>query len=186
MAADHRLETPIWLSWRHVKTLCSLSRMYFSLCFEYHARLRLQLYRFCLGYNLYWIINLWCFCYLISLVFLAISSGVDFQIKTMSIENRCIALQLWDTAGQERWASFQNSLFVFCAWSNRLWVTNEQQLISCNSECSLAPGNLWKLTVRVSLLKIKNPRIMFFETFLGEISPRPLRDLKFAQGWYWS
>ena len=70
------------------------------------CKAKVQLYRFSLGYSLYWIINLWCFCCLISLVFLAISSGVDFQIKTMSIENRCIALQLWDTAGQERWAPF--------------------------------------------------------------------------------
>jgi small GTP-binding protein len=28
--------------------------------------------------------------------------GVDFQTKTIEIDNRVIALQLWDTAGQER------------------------------------------------------------------------------------
>lgn len=31
-------------------------------------------------------------------------SGVDFQIKTMMVDDRCIAIQLWDTAGQERYS----------------------------------------------------------------------------------
>ncbi|XP_020629963.1 uncharacterized protein LOC110067033 isoform X3 [Orbicella faveolata] len=37
--------------------------------------------------------------------------GVDFQIKTMCIDSRCIALQLWDTAGQERFRSITKQYF---------------------------------------------------------------------------
>ena len=28
--------------------------------------------------------------------------GVDFQVKTIRVDDRNIAIQLWDTAGQER------------------------------------------------------------------------------------
>ena len=42
--------------------------------------------------------------YLVTLFQLLSVSGVDFQIKTMNLEGRCIALQLWDTAGQERYS----------------------------------------------------------------------------------
>ncbi|XP_064635542.1 ras and EF-hand domain-containing protein homolog isoform X2 [Lineus longissimus] len=37
--------------------------------------------------------------------------GVDFQTKTIEIDNRVIALQLWDTAGQERFRSIAKSYF---------------------------------------------------------------------------
>lgn len=33
---------------------------------------------------------------------LASTLGVDFQIKTLSVDGNNVALQLWDTAGQER------------------------------------------------------------------------------------
>lgn len=29
-------------------------------------------------------------------------SGVDFQMKTLVVDDKTIAFQLWDTAGQER------------------------------------------------------------------------------------
>lgn len=34
-----------------------------------------------------------------------LSLGVDFQIRTMTVQGRYIALQLWDTAGQERYVN---------------------------------------------------------------------------------
>ncbi|XP_074660669.1 ras and EF-hand domain-containing protein homolog isoform X3 [Tubulanus polymorphus] len=37
--------------------------------------------------------------------------GVDFQTKTLQVDNRVIALQLWDTAGQERFRSIAKSYF---------------------------------------------------------------------------
>lgn len=37
--------------------------------------------------------------------------GVDFQVKTLRIDNKNIALQLWDTAGQERFRSITQSYF---------------------------------------------------------------------------
>ncbi|XP_033638794.1 ras and EF-hand domain-containing protein-like isoform X2 [Asterias rubens] len=37
--------------------------------------------------------------------------GVDFQVKTMIINNALIALQLWDTAGQERFRSITRHYF---------------------------------------------------------------------------
>ncbi|KAK2568308.1 EF-hand calcium-binding domain-containing protein 4B, partial [Acropora cervicornis] len=38
-------------------------------------------------------------------------SGVDFQIRTMTVQGRYIALQLWDTAGQERFRSITKQYF---------------------------------------------------------------------------
>uniref|UniRef100_A0A914KUQ9 Uncharacterized protein n=2 Tax=Meloidogyne TaxID=189290 RepID=A0A914KUQ9_MELIC len=37
--------------------------------------------------------------------------GVDFTVKTMSIDDRLVALQLWDTAGQERFRSITKQYF---------------------------------------------------------------------------
>ncbi|XP_022236318.1 ras and EF-hand domain-containing protein homolog, partial [Limulus polyphemus] len=37
--------------------------------------------------------------------------GVDFQMKSLRVDNRNIAVQLWDTAGQERFRSITQSYF---------------------------------------------------------------------------
>jgi len=37
--------------------------------------------------------------------------GVDFQVKSLKVEDRIVALQLWDTAGQERFRSITKQYF---------------------------------------------------------------------------
>jgi len=37
--------------------------------------------------------------------------GVDFRVKTIELDGKCVALQLWDTAGQERFRSLTKSYF---------------------------------------------------------------------------
>ena len=37
--------------------------------------------------------------------------GVDFKIKTISIEGKKIKLQIWDTAGQERFRNITKSYY---------------------------------------------------------------------------
>ncbi|KAF7631165.1 Ras and EF-hand domain-containing protein [Meloidogyne graminicola] len=37
--------------------------------------------------------------------------GVDFTVKTMTLDDRIVALQLWDTAGQERFRSITKQYF---------------------------------------------------------------------------
>ncbi|KFQ30692.1 Ras-related protein Rab-44, partial [Merops nubicus] len=37
--------------------------------------------------------------------------GVDYQIKTFVVDNKCFALRLWDSAGQERYRSLTRQLF---------------------------------------------------------------------------
>ncbi|XP_050426081.1 ras and EF-hand domain-containing protein homolog isoform X2 [Adelges cooleyi] len=37
--------------------------------------------------------------------------GVDFQVKTVRVDDRIVALQLWDTAGQERFRSITKAYF---------------------------------------------------------------------------
>ena len=37
--------------------------------------------------------------------------GVDFQMKTIDVDDRVTSLQLWDTAGQERFRSIAKSYF---------------------------------------------------------------------------
>ena len=39
---------------------------------------------------------------ILSKINLGIILGVDFQVKTMLVQNIVVSLQLWDTAGQER------------------------------------------------------------------------------------
>lgn len=35
--------------------------------------------------------------------------GVEFQTKTLSMDNKTVKAQIWDTAGQERYASYSSS-----------------------------------------------------------------------------
>jgi Ras-related protein Rab-1A len=37
--------------------------------------------------------------------------GVDFKIKTININGKCIKLQIWDTAGQERFRTITSSYY---------------------------------------------------------------------------
>ncbi|XP_005987646.2 EF-hand calcium-binding domain-containing protein 4B [Latimeria chalumnae] len=37
--------------------------------------------------------------------------GVDFQVKTLTVDDKCFALRLWDTAGQERFHSVTRQFF---------------------------------------------------------------------------
>ncbi|XP_069752816.1 EF-hand calcium-binding domain-containing protein 4A [Narcine bancroftii] len=37
--------------------------------------------------------------------------GIDFQVKSLVVDNTCVALQLWDTAGQERFRSISKQYF---------------------------------------------------------------------------
>ncbi|ODM99735.1 Ras and EF-hand domain-containing protein [Orchesella cincta] len=43
--------------------------------------------------------------------FLQFFLGVDFRVKTIELDGKCVALQLWDTAGQERFRSLTKSYF---------------------------------------------------------------------------
>ena len=40
--------------------------------------------------------------------------GVDFKIKTESVDGHVVKLQLWDTAGQERFRTITNSYYRGC------------------------------------------------------------------------
>ncbi|XP_059509483.1 trichohyalin-like isoform X7 [Stegostoma tigrinum] len=42
---------------------------------------------------------------------LASTVGMDYRVKTLTVDNRHIALQLWDTAGQERFRSLTKQFF---------------------------------------------------------------------------
>lgn len=40
--------------------------------------------------------------YYIVLIFVVSLSGIDYSVKTLTLDNMQVAMQLWDTAGQER------------------------------------------------------------------------------------
>ena len=75
--------------------------------------------------------------------------GVDFQVKSIVIDNRVIALQLWDTAGQERYRSITKQYFrkadgVICMYdvtsevsfkNLRNWITSMKEC--ANEDCVL-------------------------------------------------
>ncbi|XP_049954714.1 ras and EF-hand domain-containing protein-like [Schistocerca serialis cubense] len=57
--------------------------------------------------------------------------GVDFQVKTIKIDNRNVALQLWDTAGQERFRAMTKAYFRRADGVLLLYdVTNERSLLN--------------------------------------------------------
>ena len=43
--------------------------------------------------------------------------GVDFQVRSLMVDEHLLAMQLWDTAGQERWAA----LFVLCTLTHSVF-----------------------------------------------------------------
>ncbi|XP_025198054.1 ras and EF-hand domain-containing protein homolog [Melanaphis sacchari] len=57
--------------------------------------------------------------------------GVDFQVKTIRVDDRSVALQLWDTAGQERFRSITKAYFRRADGVVLLYdVTNEKSFIN--------------------------------------------------------
>lgn len=57
--------------------------------------------------------------------------GVDFQMKTIRVDERNVALQLWDTAGQERFRSMTKNYFRRADGVMLLYdVTNERSFNS--------------------------------------------------------
>lgn len=40
--------------------------------------------------------------------------GIDFKIKTISVEDKKIQLQIWDTGGQERFKTITQAYFKEC------------------------------------------------------------------------
>uniref|UniRef100_H3BA45 RAB44, member RAS oncogene family n=1 Tax=Latimeria chalumnae TaxID=7897 RepID=H3BA45_LATCH len=71
----------------------------------------------------------------------AATVGIDYSVKTVTVENCQVALQLWDTAGQERYRSITKQFFrkadgviimyditVECTFTAiRQWLTNVQE-----------------------------------------------------------
>ncbi|KFM05325.1 Ras-related protein Rab-44, partial [Aptenodytes forsteri] len=51
------------------------------------------------------------FCYGRFLAELNATIGVDYQVKSLMVDNTQVALQLWDTAGQERFRSITKQYF---------------------------------------------------------------------------
>lgn len=37
-----------------------------------------------------------------------VCAGIDFSVKTLTVDNSQVAMQMWDTAGQERQVIFSN------------------------------------------------------------------------------
>lgn len=53
-------------------------------------------------------------CYYMLLLFF--KSGIDYSVKTLTLDNMQVAMQLWDTAGQERWVTPSFSIFQLTGW----------------------------------------------------------------------
>ncbi|XP_067138671.1 ras and EF-hand domain-containing protein homolog isoform X2 [Centruroides vittatus] len=68
--------------------------------------------------------------------------GVDFQVKTLKIDDKNIALQLWDTAGQERFRSITQSYFRK--------TDGVMLLYDCTNESSFLNVRQWMEAIDVS------------------------------------
>ncbi|XP_065573008.1 ras and EF-hand domain-containing protein homolog isoform X2 [Artemia franciscana] len=68
--------------------------------------------------------------------------GVDFKVKTISIDNRTVTLQLWDTAGQERFRSMTQTYFRRSDGVILIFdVSNERSLLDIREWFSLVEPN---------------------------------------------
>lgn len=47
--------------------------------------------------------------------------GVDFRVKTMSVNNRSVKMTIWDTAGQERFRTLTSAYYVSILYLGQLW-----------------------------------------------------------------
>ncbi|XP_037077026.1 ras and EF-hand domain-containing protein homolog, partial [Pollicipes pollicipes] len=57
--------------------------------------------------------------------------GVDFQVKSLCVDDKNVAVQLWDTAGQERFRSITKSYFRRADGVMLLYdVTSERSFVS--------------------------------------------------------
>jgi len=57
--------------------------------------------------------------------------GVDFRMKSIDVDGKCVAIQLWDTAGQERFRSLTKSYFRRADGVILMYdVTNERTFLS--------------------------------------------------------
>uniref|UniRef100_A0A663LSV9 Uncharacterized protein n=1 Tax=Athene cunicularia TaxID=194338 RepID=A0A663LSV9_ATHCN len=65
--------------------------------------------------------------------------GVDYNVKTITVDNTQVALQLWDTAGQERYRSITKQFFrkadgvivMYDITAKDTFTAVKQWLISC-------------------------------------------------------
>jgi len=109
--------------------------------------------------------------------------GVDFKIRTITLDGKTIKLQIWDTAGQERFRTITSSYYrgahgiivVYdvtdqVSFNNvKQWMT-EIQRYACDSVCRLLVGNksdlVEKKVVDGSVAKeyADSQRIPFLET----------------------
>eukprot|EP00026_Physarum_polycephalum_P017277 Phypoly_transcript_18448.p1 GENE.Phypoly_transcript_18448~~Phypoly_transcript_18448.p1 ORF type:complete len:240 (-),score=38.18 Phypoly_transcript_18448:45-665(-) len=80
--------------------------------------------------------------------------GVDFKIRTITLEQKVIKLQIWDTAGQERFRTITSSYYrgahgiivVYdvtdqVSFNNVKQWMQEIQRYACDSACRLLVGN---------------------------------------------
>lgn len=59
--------------------------------------------------------------------------GIDYSVKTVTVDGSQVALQLWDTAGQERWGDARfcwiwMKFEVFEASANQQWISFVPQI----------------------------------------------------------
>jgi len=81
--------------------------------------------------------------------------GVDFKIRTVSIEDKLVKLQIWDTAGQERFRSIMSSYYrgshaIICVYDvtdrksfeniENIWLGEYKKYLDSVCECFIV-GN---------------------------------------------
>lgn len=73
-------------------------------------------------------------------------SGIDYSVKTLTLDNTQVAMQLWDTAGQERWVSyFFFNLYLHIILKNMMCFLMVQKLLKHIFICSA--GFKWYLKI---------------------------------------
>lgn len=91
--------------------------------------------------------------------------GVDFRVKTIELDGKCVALQLWDTAGQERFRSLTKSYFRRADGVILMYdVSNERTFTNIRN---------WIHNVEVNIVQRK---CVFFDYFTVTVCHELLRD----------
>ena len=82
--------------------------------------------------------------------------GVEFQTKTLVIDNKTVKAQIWDTAGQERFATFHFLLlYDLKSFIERVTLPCMNNIIICGSDIYLLSVNTQIVCVSCRKLCLK-------------------------------
>ncbi|NXD84043.1 RAB44 protein, partial [Halcyon senegalensis] len=111
------------------------------------------------------------FCYDRFLAELNATIGIDYQVKSLMVDNTQVALQLWDTAGQERFRSITKQYF---RKADGILV-----MYDITAECSFTAVRNWMSSVQEG---IEDGAVVFLLGNKIDVAQRETRNVPKVEG----